>query len=76
MIGVQVPNKDFVQIVVGIFIAEIRSAEPEPMSKRNLSPFPSSTNQQAAACFGRALGIPVPHAITRISSGARSSEPG
>ena len=31
---------------------------------------------QAAACLGRALGIPVPQAVTRISFGASSSVPG
>ncbi|MBW2653259.1 MAG: hypothetical protein JRC57_09345, partial [Deltaproteobacteria bacterium] len=46
------------------------------MSKRNLSPFPNSTKKQAAACLGRALGIPVPQAVILISSGARSSVPG
>ena len=29
--------------------AAIRSAEPVPISKRNFSPFPSSTSQQLAA---------------------------
>ena len=46
------------------------------MSKRNLSPLPSSTSQQAAACFGRTLGIPVPSATTRISSDASTTEDG
>ena len=46
----------------------MRSADPVPRSKMNLSPFPSSTSQQLAACFGRAVGIPVPQATIRISS--------
>ena len=55
---------------------EYVNSDPVPISKINLSPFPSSTRKQAAACFGRAFGIPVPHAVMRISSDARSSVPG
>ena len=36
----------------------MRSSDPVPTSKRNLSPFPSSSSQHDAACFGRAVGIP------------------
>ena len=34
---------------------------------------PSVRPKQAAACLGRTLGMPVPSATMRISSGARSS---
>ena len=44
--------------------------EPERVSYMN----DGLTN--AAACFGRVFGMPVPQAVTRISSGARSSVPG
>ena len=54
-------------------MAEIRSADPVPISKMNLSPFPSSSSQHDAACFGRAVGMPVPQATNRISSGPRTS---
>jgi len=39
----------------------------------NFSPLPSSMRKQAAACAGRGVGIPVPQAMTRISSGASFS---
>ena len=54
----------------------MRAPEPVPPSKMNLSPFPSSTRKQAAAWLSRADGIPVPHEMIRISSGASGSVPG
>jgi len=54
----------------------MRAAEPVPPSKRNLSPLPSSSSQQEAAWDSRAVGIPVPQEISRISSGASASVPG
>ena len=39
-------------------------------------PFPSSINMHAAACLRRGIGMPEPHAMTRISSGANASVPG
>ena len=58
---------------MGISNAANRSAAPSPISKMNLSPLPSSTKKQAAACAIRCVGMPVPQAMTRISSGDRSS---
>jgi hypothetical protein len=39
----------------------------------NLSPLPSSTRKHDAAWLSRADGIPVPHEMIRISSGANGS---
>jgi hypothetical protein len=50
--------------------------DPEPMSKMNLSPLPSSKRKQADAWARRWSGMPVPQAITRISSFASVSVPG
>jgi hypothetical protein len=67
-------NEDCSQIAE---VIEMQMAEKDlveaPISKRNLSPLPSSTRKQAAAWLGRAVGMPVPHAMTRISFGLRSS---
>jgi len=68
--------KTFVRKSIGIIIEAILAIEPEPMSNRNLSPFPSSNRKQLAACPRRAAGSPVPHAVIRISSGSSASVPG
>ena len=72
----QVADEELVEVVVGDLHGGDALADPNPMSKMNLSPLPSSTIQQAAACLGRAFGIPVPQAMMRISSAPMSSEPG
>jgi len=61
---------------MGIMSDAMLAIEPVPMSKRNLSPLPSSTRKQLAACPRRAAGRPVPQATTRISSLPSSSVPG
>ncbi len=70
---VQVSDEDLVQECIGIWSGNRRSADPDPMSKRNLSPLPSSITKQATAWAGRGVGIPVTHAMIRISLGSRSS---
>src|SRR5215469_1294091 len=52
------------------------AADSEPMSKRNLSPFPNSTRKQVAAYDLRGSGRPLPQATTRISSAPSFSVPG
>ena len=73
MIRVQMAQEHLVEIVV----RNLQSRNPLIRSRSNIEnelvPFPSSSNQQDAACLGRAVGIPVPQAIKRISSGPRSS---
>ncbi len=46
---------------------------PAPTSNRKTSPLPSSTIQLDAFCAAEGLGIPVPSAVTRISSLASRS---
>ena len=55
--------------------AILHAVDPQP-SKMNLSPLPSSIRKHAAACLERGIGMPEPHAMTRISSAPSSSVPG
>ena len=71
MVNVQMADKDFVQIVIGNLLSGDSLVCPGPYVEEKLvAILPSSTRKQAAACFGRTDGWPVPSAVIRISSGS------
>jgi hypothetical protein len=57
----------------GISSAVKFACDPEPKSKMDLSPLPSSIGQEQLACARRMKGRPVPSAMTRISLAASGS---
>ena len=71
-------DKEFTHIFTSSHLIHVpngeRKSKPNPKSKTNLSPLPSSTSQDAFACDLLKKGRPVPKATILISSGISVSE--